>query len=58
MIGESGPDFVVFLIRGLVCFLLYPLVEFLSSCGFFLLFVLSSIPFVFCLDLVQKSAFW
>jgi len=31
MIGESGPDLVVFLIRVLVCFLLYPLVEFLEQ---------------------------
>jgi len=30
-IGESGPDFVVFLIRVLVCFLLYPMVEFLEQ---------------------------
>jgi len=31
MTGESGPDLVVFLIRVLVCFLLYPLVEFLEQ---------------------------
>jgi hypothetical protein len=30
MIGESCPDLVFFLIRVLVCFLLYPLVEFLD----------------------------
>jgi len=31
MIGESGPDSFVFLIRVLVCFLLYPLIEFLEQ---------------------------
>jgi len=60
MIGESGPD-LVFLIRVLVCFLPYPLVEFLEQLlcyvGTFLLCVLSYIPFVFDLDLVKESAF-
>jgi len=31
MIGESGPDLVDILIRVLLCFLLYPLVEFLEQ---------------------------
>jgi len=42
MIGESGPDLVVFLIRVLVCFLLYPLVEFLEQ-------LLLCVVFCFCL---------
>jgi len=28
------------------------------ACCFLLLFVLSSIPFVFCFDLVESSALW
>ena len=61
VIGESGPDFFFFLIRALVCFLLYPLIEFLEQLlwyvAFFLLFVSFFIPFVSFLDLVEGRAF-
>jgi len=63
MIGESGPELVFFLIRVLVCVLLYPLVEFLEQLLWYVVvfcYCLYCLPCLlfFCLDLVEGSAFW
>jgi len=48
MIGESGPDLVIILIRILVCFLLYPLVEFMEQLLWYVVFCYCSycLPFL------------
>jgi len=61
MIGESGPD-LVFLIRVWSLFCCTRWLSFWSRCcGMLLFFAIVCIayqPFVFCLDLVEWSAFW